>query len=61
MAEKQKWFCTDCDDIFTDETGERCPSCGFRRVIGPFQYANRHDIKEALHAGALVVPNGERG
>lgn len=44
----KKWFCTDCEDLFTDETGERCPQCGFRRVIGPVQYANRAECAEAI-------------
>lgn len=47
-----KWYCTDCDDIFTDESGARCLSCGFRRVVGPLRYCNRAEVQEALYEGA---------
>lgn len=46
---KKRWFCTDCEDTFRDETGERCLSCGFRRVIGPFEHATRAEIMEAIY------------
>lgn len=45
---KQKWFCTDCGDTFTDESGERCPMCGSGRVIGPVKHANRDECREAI-------------
>lgn len=53
----KKWYCTDCEDTFNDPDGERCPMCGFRRVVGPFKYANRHDIKDALRDGAIAQPD----
>lgn len=57
MGEKKKWFCTDCDDSFNDETGDRCPMCGFRRVCGPFQYLTTAECREA----AWTNEDGDRG
>lgn len=59
MAEKKKWFCTDCDDIFNDETGERCPQCGFRRVVGPVKYLTAAECREAIWSAAQLT-NGDR-
>ena len=48
IAKMQKWYCTDCSDTFNDETGERCPQCGFRRVIGPLRYNTAEEIERLL-------------
>lgn len=49
----KKWFCTDCDDTFNDETGERCPSCGFRRVVGPVKHLTAAECREAIWSDLL--------
>lgn len=59
MTDKKKWFCTDCDDSFNDERGERCPMCGFRRICGPFKFLTTAECREAAWTDTEHT-NGER-